>query len=528
MRFNIKIIVLSVLFCLVVVGTFCLIKYSKHNIDSNLLESNSSNYEVMSDKEIINTFVDNFMLVAKVPRPSHHEEKISNFFMDWAKEQGLNPKKDSLNNVMFDVPATKGMEKKPLGVLQVHMDMVVAVEDGRNFDPLSEPITVIRNDDEGILRADGTSLGADDGAGLSIVMAIVQGKMQHGPLRIIITVNEEDGMEGARNVDKSWLKDCEYLINIDNEAADEVLVSTASGDCNSINKEISYVNPTGDLAINIGLFNLKGGHSGVEIDKGRLNGIIALGNFMKQLDEDGIYYELSSFEGGTAANAIPTKASAVLVIKAEDKDKIKQRIANYCDILNEKYKDIEDDIRYEVTEKDELPQVVSKEEKNNMIKYITEVIDGVYTWSKDIDGLVESSSNLGIARLNKDGLSITIMFRSSSPKKETEIGDAQMELAKLCDYKVNIIKTADAWDYDPDSDLLELTKKVYKEQNGEEIKVVAVHAGVECGTFKTLKPDLDMVSIGPDLKDVHTINETLYLNSVPKIWHLLQGILEKI
>ena len=142
----------------------------------------------MSDKEIIDTIVDNFMLLSKVPRPTHHEEKISNYLVEWAKEQGLNPIQDEVYNIMFDVPATKGMEKSSMGILQVHMDMVVAVADGKKFDQFSDPITVIRNDKEGTLTADGTSLGGDDGAGIAIVMAVIQGKMAHGPLRIIITV----------------------------------------------------------------------------------------------------------------------------------------------------------------------------------------------------------------------------------------------------------------------------------------------------------------------------------------------------
>lgn len=180
-------------------------------------KSSESSLEAASDAEIIDVVVDNFMLLAKVPRPSHHEEKISAFLMDWAKDQGFSPVQDASLNVMFDVPATKGMEDKPLGILQGHMDMVAVAEDGRQYDPINDPITVIRNDEEGTLTADGTSLGADDGSGVAIIMAAAQGKMAHGPLRVIITADEEDGMDGAFGLDASWFEGVKYLINIDNE-----------------------------------------------------------------------------------------------------------------------------------------------------------------------------------------------------------------------------------------------------------------------------------------------------------------------
>ena len=480
----------------------------------------------MSDKEIIDSVVDNFMLLAKVPRPSHHEEKISNYLMEWAKKQGLNPTQDSVYNVIFDVSATKGMEDKPLGILQVHMDMVVAVADGKVFDPLNDSITVIRDDEKKTLTADGTSLGGDDGVGIAIVMATVQGKIAHGPLRIIITVDEEDGMTGTKNLDSKWLEGASYLINIDNEWAEEVLVSTAAGDTVNINKKINR-NKVNGIAINVSISNLKGGHSGVEIDKGRLNGIIGLSKFLKKLDEDNINYDLATFEGGTASNAIPTKANATIVINKNEKDKIEDELTNYCNELKTKYNGIEDNITCEVKDVNGLPKVISKEEKNNLIKFITEIIDGVYTMSKDMEELVESSSNLGIVKLNDDGLVIASLIRSSSPEKETEIVNSELDLARNCGYEATSTQSSDAWPYNPNSKLVELAKKVYQEEFNKQIKVSAVHAGLECGTFKKIKPDLDMISIGPTLSDGHTINETLDLNSIPITWRLLEGILKE-
>ena len=490
-----------------------------------LLNKNNKTSLLTSDKEIIDAVVDNFMPLTKVPRPSHHEEQISNWLRDWAVEQGFETKQDEVYNVMFDVPATKGMENKPLGILQGHMDMVVAVADDKEFDPLNDTITVIRNDTENTLTADGTSLGGDDGAGVAMIMSVAQGKMAHGPLRMIITVDEEDGMTGALNVDSSWFENAAFLINIDNEWSNQVLVSTAAGDSININQEVAFNGAAKNSALNIEISNLKGGHSGVEIDKGRLNGIIGLATFLKDIREEGINYELASFEGGTASNAIPAKAGAVIVLDSTDRVGVEQSFAKYCENLNTKYVDIEDEIKCEIKAIDAIPQVISQNERDNLIKYITEVIDGVYTMSEDMEGLVESSSNLGIVKLNSDGLKIAALIRSSSPEKEVEIVNKELELAKTCGYTVTSAKSTDAWPFDPDSELLALAKKVYKERNGEEIEVAAVHAGLECGTFKKIKPELDMVSIGPDLKNGHTINETLYLNSIPRVWRLLEGIL---
>lgn len=481
-----------------------------------------------ADREIIEAIVDNFMLLAEVPRPSHHEEKIGAFLMSWAEEQGLSPTQDPVGNVMFDVPATEGMDDRPLTILQAHMDMVAVAEDGKQFDPLNDAITVIRKDDENTLTADGTSLGADDGIGLAIAMAATEGKMAHGPLRIIVTVDEEDGMIGAAGIDTSWFDGAVNLINIDNEASNQVLVSTASSVSVHLAKLLEFTDPSGDTALDIELSGLKGGHSGVDIDEGRLNGIIGLAEFLMHLTEAGIPHELASFDGGTAANAIPPKARAVIVVDSADKAKVEQEAAIWVAELQKEYEGIEDSISCTVTEESALPKVLSAQDMQAMVRLATHVIDGVHSMSADMKDLVESSSNLGIFTVDENGLLADMLVRSSLGEKETEIVETQTALAKEAGYEVEVTKHADPWPYDPNSKLVELAKEVYKEQNGEDIDVAAVHAGVECGTFKVLKPELDMISIGPDLKDVHTPGETLYLDSIPKTWRLLEGILARV
>lgn len=477
---------------------------------------------------IIEEVVEGMKLLAQVPRPSHHEEKISAFFMNWAKEQGFEPIQDEVLNVMFDVPATAGMEDKPLVILQAHMDMVAVYEIGKDFDPLNDPITIIWNKEENTLTADGTSLGADDGAGCSIAMAIAKGKMAHGPIRILLTTNEEDGMTGALHMQGEWLANATYLINLDDEASNEVLVSTASGDTTTVSIKPDFTAATGDLALNIELDDLNGGHSGEEIDKGHLNAIRALAAFLKDLDAQGIDFELATFSGGTAHNAIPATANCVIVIASDDEDSVKELADQHSSLLEEAYAGIEENIHLDVSRNETVPPVVQGNVRDHILQYLTEIIDGVYTMSADLEGLVESSSNLGVASLNEDGFQAINTLRSSVSALRDEILNAQIQLAKECRMNVETVVSALPWTYEPDSRLLALACDIYRNQNGEEIDIVAAHAGLECGCFATLNPDLDMISIGPDLTDVHTTDETFHLDTLPKIWRLLEGILASV
>ena len=196
--------------------------------------------------------------------------------------------------------------------------------------------------------------------------------------------------------------------------------------------------------------------------------------------------------------------------------------------LKKEYAGIEEDIKLSMKESNSLPEVVSDKEKKNVIRFASEIINGVYTWSQDMEGLVESSSNLGILTLDKNGLTGKVNVRSSVGELEEFIVRSHLKLAKEIGCKTKRVKMADAWRYNPDSRLLSMTKTIYKKQNGKEIKVSAVHAGLECGTFQALNQNLDMISIGPDITDAHTVNETLYLDSIPKVWNLLEGLIVQI
>ncbi|MCR5733950.1 MAG: beta-Ala-His dipeptidase [Lachnospiraceae bacterium] len=479
-------------------------------------------------EELADITVQNFLSIAKIPRPSHHEEKIGEFFMEWAESKGYEPVRDDVGNVIFDVPATAGFEDYPLTALQVHMDMVCTADEGVDFDPLNDPINVIVDKDAGIITAEGTSLGADDGIGDAIVMTLVSEDIAHGPLRVIITVNEEDGMDGTFGLDPKWLEAPKYLINLDNEASDEVLVSTAAGNLITAYGAVSSDTPAGDTAVSISIKGLLGGHSGTEIDKGRLNGTIALVKLLDDLRTEGIAYELASFSGGKANNAIPAIAQADIVINADDRETLESLCAAYEDDLKEQYKGIEEGISITVSETDTPKWVINGTDLDNMIKYVISVIDGVYTWSEDMEDLVESSANLGVMSVDpEEGFKAVSYVRSSDAAKLAEIIEYDTDLAEECGYEINNVKSADPWKYDPDSRLLDMTKRIYRDINGEDIKVVAVHAGLECGTYASMNPDLDMISIGPDISDAHTTRETLHISTLPNLLHLITELLRE-
>lgn len=484
----------------------------------------------VTDAAIIEAVYENFLKLAAVPRPSKHEKQISDFLAAWAKEQGAqNVVQDEANNLIFDLNATAGYESKPLTVLQAHMDMVCVAAEGVSFDALSDPIKVIRDDAAGTLTADGTSLGGDDGAGVAVIMAVTQGKLAHGPVRIILTTDEEQGMSGVLALDGKYVADAKYLINLDNEAADEVVLSTAAGLCVYSSGSATARAPSGDTPLTLELKGLAGGHSGIEINKGRCNGVIAMARLLQKLNEAGVVYELASLTGGTADNAIPAAAKAVIVVDSgKSTAKAADVAAAFQSELEKEFAGIESGFTLRVSDAEPVAQVVSDADRAHAIRYLTEMIDGVHTMSQYVDGLVESSSNLGVFSLDAEGFIARSYIRSSDAALLDEIGAQQTTLAADCGYTFTTKKVADAWPYDPDNALLPIVREVYQRLNGTPVKEVSIHAGLECGTFALLNPTLNMISIGPDVHDVHSPNETLYLNSIPKTWRLLEGILAEL
>lgn len=476
------------------------------------------------DAELIKTFVETFGMLAEVPRKSKHEEAISDKIKAWATEHGFIVKQNEAYDLIIDVPATEGMEERPLIALQAHMDMVCVARDGIDYDPLNDPISVVIDEKNKTMTADGTSLGADDGAGVVIMMMIAENLIPHGRLRMILTTDEEDGMSGANAIKKEDLSGVKYLINIDSEESDTVTVSSAGGNRVIVTTSCEKALPTKSSSVKITLSGLRGGHSGMEIDKGRCNACILLADVLKNLG-DTVEYELASVKGGTADNAIPSTAEAVIFIAPEERDKLNTYIETAKKDYQEKYKDTDGDAEFTISDCDKASFVLTETQAENVISYITEAFDGVYSISEEVGGLVESSSNLGQVRVGTEKTEIRHLTRSSSIKKRDEIIDKLTALAEEKGFEADVREDAKTWPVKEDGKLAPAIRSAYKEVTDEDMITEAIHAGLECGTFFELCPDIDMVSIGPDLKHVHTPDEILYLGSIPITWHLLEKVL---
>lgn len=476
-----------------------------------------------TDREMIESVVGNFLPLTKIPRPSGHEEAVAAWLLDWARDRGFqNAERDAANNVRFDVPATPGLEALPLTVLQGHMDMVCVAEQGRDYDPLRDPIRVVRDNAAGTLTAEGTTLGADDGAGIALALSAAEGKLRHGPLRVICTADEEAGMSGAAGLSAEWLRDAACLINLDSEWPDQVVVSTASGIRMRFSFTPQSVAPAG-TAVRVELKGLCGGHSGMEIHKGRCNAIVALSNLLRQLLAEGTGFTLCSLTGGTASNAIPDAAAAVLCVS--DVKALEGALGRRVAALSERWKDTEPGLTLTLSEADMPPAALSDADRDRALALASELPNGVHTWSADLEGLVESSSNLGVFRADAGGVEAVALARSSNAARQTELTARQRALAASLGFAVETESSTAPWPYNPDSRLLALCKETYRALHGAEIDVAAIHAGLECGAFAALNPALDMVSIGPKVTDAHSPRETLHLDSIPGIWRLLEGML---
>ena len=484
-----------------------------------------------ADEALIDSFVEYFKLLAAVPRQSKHEKAISDYLKGWFEDLGYTVRQNEANNLYFDIPATPGKENLPLVALQAHMDMVCIAEDGKDYDPQKDPIKIIVDKEKGIMTADGTSLGGDDGAGVVTLMMVAQGKVEsHGPLRIIITTDEEVDMTGALAVTKEDLAGVKYLINVDAEESDMVIISSAAGGKAELTAKPKTKSSKKKVVKRIKLTGLAGGHSGVMIHKGLCNANVEMASALKSIGKK-IKYDLVSFRGGTADNAIPDKAEAVIRIDSKSLKKLTSQVKTIQNNLKKKYKGIENEqnIKLTVSKGKGTKKVIGDKQRNALLAYMTGVPNGVYSMSKDQEGLVESSLNLGVVAVNTQAITMIQSIRSSVSEKLDELFQKIKTFAKKASLSVETSKGAKAWPVKADSELRPIVEKSYREvTGGEEIRALGVHGGLECGTFSELIPGLDMVSIGPDVKDVHTPAETLYLNTLPKFIKLVKKILENV
>ena len=470
----------------------------------------------------------NFDKLTQVPRPSGHLEKIQAFLLQWAKEAGVEAFQDPAGNIVMRKPATPGMENRKGVIMQAHMDMVPqkAPDSKHNFE--TDPIETIIDGDW--VRANHTTLGSDDGLGVATIMAVMESTdLKHGPIEGLITRDEETGMYGANELPAGELNG-DILLNLDTEVWGEFVIGSAGGV--DITATLDYKEAETDkedAAVKVTLKGLKGGHSGVEINEGRANANKCMVRFVREAISE-LDARLASWEGGNMRNAIPFQAEVVLNLPKENVEALNDLVADWKEQIIEDFDGIEVPEHVELfTENVETPKTeVPQEIQDNLVDVIYACHDGVLRMAPSMPGIVETSSNLAIVEIGGGKAAIKILARSSSDSYKDYIATMLESTFSMAGMKVERSGEYGGWNPNPKSDILKHVIKIYKEQNGVEGKVQAVHAGLECSIILSKYPDLDVVSFGPTLLSPHTANERCQISCVAPFWNLMKQLLEEI
>ncbi len=468
----------------------------------------------------------NFYALTQVPRPSGHLEKIQQFLLDFGKQAGVEAFKDNAGNIIFRKPASPGMENRKGVILQAHMDMVPqkTPESKHNFetDPIEPWI------DGEWVKAKGTTLGADNGLGVAAIMAIMEDKtLVHGPLNALITADEETGMFGANDLDDETLEG-DILLNLDSEHWGKFVIGSAGGiDVTAtLGFKDEETNPD-DAAVRVTLKGLRGGHSGLEIHEGRGNANKMMARFLRDVIEIDDA-RLVSWHGGNMRNAIPFKAEVVLTLPKRLVGAIKQVADDWRNDFIDEYKGIESGIEFFVEEVELPARQLPVEIQDNLVSAILACHDGVLRMIPAYPNVVETSSNLAIIDI-EDGLAtLKILARSSRSDMKMYIVDMLEACFNMAGMKVETSGSYGGWDPDPDSEILNLLLKEYKELFGEDGIIQVDHAGLECSVILEKYPLLDVVSLGPTMKSPHTTTERALIATVEPFWQLLKNTLADI
>lgn len=467
-----------------------------------------------------------FEEISKIPRESNHEESISNYLVEFAKKHDFSYTQDEFYNVIIRKPGTLGYEECATVMLQGHMDMVCEkeVDSTHNFDV--DPIELIVNGD--FIKANKTTLGADNGIAIAMILAILDSKdLAHPSLEAVFTVQEETGLVGATKLDTSTLKS-KYLINIDSEEEGELLTSCSGGIRTKISLPAEWTFIDGDYIVcEVSIRDLKGGHSGIEIQRGRGNSIIMLGRMLYEIYKT-MPVEMFEISGGSKMNAIPRSSRALIAINSHHYEKLQQEISKWNDVFKNEFLNIEDNFHVKITDPidHKCPFVFSEKTKNSLLELLTIIPNGVQSMSFIVKDLVESSLNLGVLTSSDQSITLESSIRSSVTTKKEMLLEKLIILSK--NYGATLESSGDypAWPPQLHSDLKDLFLETYHETFDKEMHAYALHAGVECGIFKEKMPSLDIVSFGPNMYDVHTPRERLSISSTERSYHLLLNILK--
>lgn len=467
-----------------------------------------------------------FYSLTQIPRPSKHEDKALAFIEEYGKSLGLESFRDEIGNVVIRKPATRGYENRVGVILQGHADMVPQKNADKQHDFLADPISTKIDGDW--VTADGTTLGADNGIGVSAAMAVLaDNTLEHGPIEVLVTTDEETGMTGASGL-KAGTLNGQILLNLDSEQDGEVYIGCAGGlDVNAKFHYAEVQTAEEDIAIRVKISGLHGGHSGMDIALGRANANKLLFRFLKFAAAN---YEamLSQVHGGDMRNAIPREAYAVVTIDSEDKEDFLEVVEEFEDMFRAEYASTEQSLAF-TAEVVETPSVVMDEQTaDDLINAVQACFDGPVKMSADMPNLVETSSNLAIVNSHDCVIDVNFLVRSSVDTAKENFASSLESIFRLAGAEVEMSGDYPGWKPNPSSSILRVVSDSYQRLFGVVPDVKAVHAGLECGIMAGVYPSWDMVSFGPTIRHPHSPAEKVCISSVDRFWRLLTDVLKHV
>ena len=471
---------------------------------------------------------ENFYQLTQIPRPSGKRKQIADFFVNYGKSLGLETLQDEIGNVLIRKPATPGMESHPGVILQAHMDMVPQKNGDKVFDFEKDPIEAYIEDNGQWVTANGTTLGADDGIGAAIAMAILADKnVVHPPLEALFTIDEETGMFGANDLKGGWLQG-KYLLNLDSETEGELYVGCAGGiDVNATFTYNEVETEKGDIALRVELKGCKGGHSGCDIHLQRANAIKLLFRFLKDAVAN---YEarLAYVEGGSLRNAIPREAAAVITIPADSYQDVQDLVDRYEDLWLSEYDGVDGDIRFTAKEIECPKKKMPEDVQDYLIHAITLCPHGVYRVIPEARDIVETSNNLAMINMEEGKVTVCCLTRSSVESRKEELASIIQSAFSLAGAEVEFSGAYPGWKPNLKSSLLATMKQTYIKEFGNEPRIVIIHAGLECGIIGSKYEGMEMISFGPTIEHPHSPDERVNIATVQKFYRYVLAALKAL
>jgi dipeptidase D len=463
--------------------------------------------------------------LAAIPRASGKEAAAREYGRSVAARVGLEALEDNAGNLIVRKPARPGRESAPTTLLQSHLDMVCEKNEATVHDFAKDPITLVHDGDW--LKADGTTLGADNGIGVAAALAVMESTdINHGPLEFVFTTEEETGLTGASEFAPGLLKS-KYYLNLDNEETGTLCIGCAGGLNTTARRKVKLVPPAGDSAWRIKVTGLHGGHSGVDIHQGRGNAIRILGTLLGEM-LDRLPVELADVNGGSAHNAIPREAVALIVLRSNHENELRSLVASAEAAAKAELGGFDSGLRINVA-RTELPAtVMDPESAKNTAAVLASLPQGILAMSPDVAGLVQTSTNLATVSTEGDGITIVTSQRSAIASSKELAARLVATVSRLAGFEVQHWGSYPGWKPEPSSDLVQKLQAAHRKLFGQPAKLIAMHAGLECGVIGEKYPGMQMISLGPTIVDPHSPNERVQISTVADFWKLLNLALETL